>query len=77
MTFLPERIICLTEETVETLYLLEEDGRIAGVSGYAVRPPAFEKRSHAFRHLPALPSSAIGSRATRETEALWRRISSL
>lgn len=35
----PERIVCLTEETVETLYLLGEEGRIAGVSGYAVRPP--------------------------------------
>jgi len=35
----PERIICLTEETVETLYLLGEDRRIVGVSGYAVRPP--------------------------------------
>jgi iron complex transport system substrate-binding protein len=35
----PERIVCLTEETVETLYLLGEDRRIAGVSGYAVRPP--------------------------------------
>jgi len=37
--FPPERIVCLTEETVETLYLLGEDRRIAGVSGYAVRPP--------------------------------------
>src|SRR5439155_8148537 len=37
--FPPERIICLTEETVETLYLLGEDARIVGVSGYAVRPP--------------------------------------
>jgi len=37
--FPPERIVCLTEETVETLYLLGEDHRIAGVSGYAVRPP--------------------------------------
>lgn len=34
-----ERIVCLTEETVETLYLLGEEHRIAGVSGYAVRPP--------------------------------------
>ena len=34
-----ERIVCLTEETVETLYLLGEQRRIAGVSGYAVRPP--------------------------------------
>ena len=38
MTFPPERIVCLTEETVETLYLLEENRRIVGVSGYAVRP---------------------------------------
>lgn len=37
--FPPERIVCLTEETVETLYLLGEQDRIAGVSGYAVRPP--------------------------------------
>jgi iron complex transport system substrate-binding protein len=33
-----QRIVCLTEETVETLYLLGEEWRIAGVSGYAVRP---------------------------------------
>jgi iron complex transport system substrate-binding protein len=37
--FPPSRIVCLTEETVETLYLLGEEHRIAGVSGYAVRPP--------------------------------------
>jgi iron complex transport system substrate-binding protein len=37
--FPPRRIVCLTEETVETLYLLGEQDRIAGVSGYAVRPP--------------------------------------
>jgi len=37
--FPPRRIVCLTEETVETLYLLGEERRIAGVSGYAVRPP--------------------------------------
>jgi iron complex transport system substrate-binding protein len=37
--FPPSRIVCLTEETVETLYLLGEDARIVGVSGYAVRPP--------------------------------------
>ena len=37
--FPPERIICLTEETVETLYLLGEQDRVVGVSGYAVRPP--------------------------------------
>jgi iron complex transport system substrate-binding protein len=37
--FPPLRIVCLTEETVETLYLLGEQDRIVGVSGYAVRPP--------------------------------------
>ena len=36
--FPPSRIVYLTEETVETLYLLGEDARIVGVSGYAVRP---------------------------------------
>ena len=39
MTSPPSRIVCLTEETVETLYLLGEEDRICGVSGYAVRPP--------------------------------------
>lgn len=43
MTFPPSRIVCLTEETVETLYLLGEQARIAGVSGYAVRPPAVRR----------------------------------
>jgi iron complex transport system substrate-binding protein len=38
-SFPPRRIVCLTEETVETLYLMGEEARIAGVSGYAVRPP--------------------------------------
>lgn len=37
--FPPERIVCLTEETVETLYLFGEERRIVGVSGYATRPP--------------------------------------
>jgi iron complex transport system substrate-binding protein len=36
--FPPRRVVCLTEETVETLYLLGEQDRIVGVSGYAVRP---------------------------------------
>jgi iron complex transport system substrate-binding protein len=35
----PERIVCLTEETTETLYLLGEEHRIVGISGYTVRPP--------------------------------------
>jgi iron complex transport system substrate-binding protein len=35
----PSRIVCLTEETTETLYLLGEGERVVGVSGYTVRPP--------------------------------------
>jgi len=34
----PERIVCLTEETTETLYLLGEERRVVGISGYTVRP---------------------------------------
>ncbi|MBS8227024.1 cobalamin-binding protein [Vannielia litorea] len=43
MAFPPERIVCLTEETVETLYLLGQQDRIVGVSGYAVRPPGVRR----------------------------------
>src|SRR5579872_6245683 len=39
MTQYPSRIVCLTEETTETLYLLGQGDRIVGVSGYTVRPP--------------------------------------
>jgi iron complex transport system substrate-binding protein len=35
----PERIVCLTEETTETLYLLGAGDRVVGVSGYTARPP--------------------------------------
>ena len=35
----PQRIVCLTEETTETLYLLGEEWRIVGISGFTVRPP--------------------------------------
>jgi len=34
----PRRIVCLTEETTEWLYLLGEEDRIVGISGYTVRP---------------------------------------
>lgn len=43
MAFPPQRIVCLTEETVETLYLLGQEARIVGVSGYAVRPSRVRK----------------------------------
>ena len=37
--YLPQRIVCLTDETTETLYLLGEEDRIVGISGFTVRPP--------------------------------------
>ena len=43
--FSPERIICLTEETVETLHLLGEQNRIVGVTGNAVRPRVVRKEN--------------------------------
>lgn len=43
MIGLPQRIVCLTEETTETLYLLGEDWRIVGISGFTVRPPQARK----------------------------------
>jgi iron complex transport system substrate-binding protein len=48
----PSRIVCLTEETTETLYLLGEGDRVVGVSGYTVRPPEARKkpRVSAFIH---------------------------
>ncbi|MCC6947507.1 MAG: cobalamin-binding protein [Bradyrhizobiaceae bacterium] len=55
--FPPRRIVCLTEETVETLYLLGEDARIVGVSGYAVRPPQVRKEKP---RVAAFTSADIG-----------------
>lgn len=43
MPRLPQRIVCLTTETVEVLYALGEQDRIAGISGYTVRPPQARK----------------------------------
>src|SRR6202167_3932048 len=40
----PRRIVCLTDETAETLYLLGEQDRIVGVSGYATRPPEARRK---------------------------------
>jgi len=39
-----KRIVCLTEETTETLYLLGEQDRIVGISGYTVRPPEARRK---------------------------------
>jgi iron complex transport system substrate-binding protein len=39
----PQRIVCLTEEATEWLYLLGQESRIVGISGYTVRPPRARK----------------------------------
>ncbi len=43
MSYLPQRIVCLTTETVEVLYLLGEQDRIVGISGYTTRPAEARK----------------------------------
>ncbi|HNL81374.1 MAG TPA: ABC transporter substrate-binding protein, partial [Agitococcus sp.] len=43
MDFFPQRIVCLTEETTELLYLLGQQHRIVGISGFTVRPPQARK----------------------------------
>jgi iron complex transport system substrate-binding protein len=49
----PRRIVCLTEETTETLYLLGEGDRVVGVSGYTVRPPEARKKPRVSAYLTA------------------------
>jgi iron complex transport system substrate-binding protein len=53
----PHRIVCLTEETTETLYLLEEDWRIVGISGFTVRPARARKEKP---RVSAFTSAKIG-----------------
>lgn len=57
MADFPERIVCLTEETTETLYLLEEDWRIVGISGFTVRPARARKEKP---RVSAFTSAKIG-----------------
>jgi iron complex transport system substrate-binding protein len=49
----PQRIVCLTEETTETLYLLGEGDRVVGVSGYTVRPPEARQKPRISSYLHA------------------------
>lgn len=49
----PSRIVCLTEETTETLYLLGEGDRVVGVSGYTVRPPEARKKPKVSAYITA------------------------
>ena len=53
----PQRIVCLTEETTETLYLLEEDWRIVGISGFTVRPARARKEKP---RVSAFTSAKVG-----------------
>src|ERR1700736_419576 len=52
-----QRIVCLTEETTETLYLLGEDWRIVGISGFTVRPARARKEKP---RVSAFTSATIG-----------------
>lgn len=49
----PRRIVCLTEETTETLYLLGEGDRVVGISGYTVRPPEARQKPKVSSYLHA------------------------
>lgn len=49
----PARIVCLTEETTETLYLLGQGHRVVGVSGYTVRPPEAREKPKVSAYLSA------------------------
>ena len=49
----PSRIVCLTEETTETLYLLGEGDRVVGVSGYTVRPPEARRKPRVSAYVSA------------------------
>ena len=55
----PSRIVCLTTETVEVLYALGEQARVAGISGYTVIPP------RARREKPKVFAFSSGDRADR------------
>jgi iron complex transport system substrate-binding protein len=56
----PRRIVCLTEETTETLYLLGEQERIVGVSGYTVRPPEARQKPKVSAFITAKFDKIIG-----------------
>lgn len=49
----PSRIVCLTQETTETLYLLGEGDRVVGVSGYTTRPPEARRKPRVSAYVSA------------------------
>ena len=62
--FPPQRIVCLTEETVETLYLLGEQDRIVGISGYVVRPPQARREKPRVSAFTSFLNFPLSSRLT-------------
>ena len=56
----PQRVVCLTEETTETLYALGLDDRIVGISGFTMRPP------HARKEKPKV-STYLDASSTRSS----------
>lgn len=61
----PRRIVCLTDETTETLYRLGEQDRIAGISGFTVRPPEARREKP---KVSAFTSARIGRIAALEPD---------
>ena len=49
----PERVVCMTEETTETLYRLGAGDRVVGVSGFTVRPPEARRKPRVSSFLDA------------------------
>jgi len=62
--FPPTQIVCLTEETVETLYLLGEQDRIVGISGYVVRPPQARREKPRVSAFTSFLNFPLSSRLT-------------
>ncbi len=58
----PRRIVCLTEETVETLYLMGEQDRIVGVSGFVVRPPEARRKPKVSTFIEAKTDEVVALR---------------
>ena len=65
-----QRIVCLTEETVETLYLLGEQDRIVGISGYVVRPPQARRQKP---RVSAFTTADIGKILALDTPAALKQ----
>lgn len=72
MSGYPERIVCLTEETTETLYLLGEGHRVVGISGYTVRPAEARQKPKSTSILQ--PGPAALTEGLRQLHAILGRV---